>query len=154
MAKYRLTWTGDGSLDLSQVLDDRGVPIVLTKPGAEAVVTEGGYRHPLVQRCLKSGLKATPLDGPVTQAAAPPAPKAPAVPKTAPEPAPVKEPTPKKVEMKDAFTSASDLSIKSAAATVEPDAEPVEESTATTDDDDETDSSPSKPKRGRRGRSK
>lgn len=155
MAKYRLTWTGDGSLDLSQVRDDQGIPIVLIKPGAETVVTEDGYRHPLVQRYLTRGLKATLLDGPVTQAAAPPAPKAPpAVPKMASEPALVKEPAPKKVELKDVMTSASDLSLKSATATVESEAVESEEETPTTTGDDETDLSPSTPRKGRKGRSK
>ena len=94
MAKHRLTWTGDGSLDLSQVLDDRGVPILFPKKNAEAVVTEGALKHPLVQRYLKpgGGLKSEPLgEGPAVPAAPAAAPAAP--PKPKPEPAP--EPKPK-----------------------------------------------------------
>jgi hypothetical protein len=143
MAKHRLTWTGDGSLDLSQVPDERGVPIVFTKPGDEAVVNEGSYRHPLVQRYLKSGLKAESLDGAVPQAPAP-APKAPAVPKTAPEPKPpAKEP--EKVEVKDVMTSADKLDVKPKATTE------AESSDKGTKDEP----APSKPKpRSRKGRSK
>ena len=151
MAKYRLTWTGDGSLDLSQVPDDRGVPIVFTKPGDTAVVNEGSYRHPLVQRYLKSGLKADSPDGAVQQAPAP-APKAPAVPKTAPEPTPpAKEPETKKVEAKDVMTSASKLDVKPTATTG------VETETESADKGAKDEPAPSKPKfkgRGSKGRSK
>jgi hypothetical protein len=149
MAKYRLTWTGDGSLDLSQVPDDRGVPIVFTKKGAEAVVDEGSYRHPLVQRCLKSGLEATSLEsGVVQQAPAPP--KAPAVPKTAPEPkAPAEPPkeTPK-VEVADKVTMTERLSVT-------PTSTAKAEDTAAKDAGEKDEPAPSKPKaKGRKGRSK
>jgi outer membrane biosynthesis protein TonB len=97
MDKYRLTWKGDGSLDLSQVLDDRGQPIVLAEKGAGANVDAVTFKHPLVQHYLKAGLEATKLGGPAPVSAPAPAPAAapkPA-PKAAPKPEPPKEEPPK-----------------------------------------------------------
>lgn len=61
MTKYRLTWTGDGSLDLSQILDERGRPVVLTQKGAKAIVSAATYQHPLIRHYEKSGLKGEKL---------------------------------------------------------------------------------------------
>jgi len=91
MAKHRLTWTGDGSLDLSQVLDDRGIPILFPKTGAEVIVNEGTLTHPFVQRYLKpgAGLKNEVVgNGPAVPAAPAAAPAAPPTPKPAPTPDP------------------------------------------------------------------
>lgn len=93
MAKHRLTWTGDGSLDLSQVLDDRGIPILFPKTGAAVIVRESALKHPLVQRYLKpgAGMKSEVVgEGPAVPAApaAAPAPAAPPKPKPAPAPDP------------------------------------------------------------------
>jgi len=107
MDKYRLTWQGDGSLDLSQVLDDRGQPILLTEKGAGATVDAVTYQHPLVQHYLKSGLQGAPLGAPapVAQAAAAPSP--------APKPAPPKAPPePKKAEPPKVEPTKVDLSDK------------------------------------------
>jgi len=100
MQKYSLTWQGDGSLDLSQVLDDRGVPIIFSAKGAIAVVDMQTYKHPHIQNYLRAGLVATPLGTPTPEpVAAPPptisAPKPllPAVPRAEP-PSPPVPPTP------------------------------------------------------------
>lgn len=97
MDKYRLTWQGTGSLDLSQVLDDRGQPVVLPTKGAQATVNAATYMHPLVQHYLKSGLKAEKLGGPPTAAPTPPAPTPPPPPKAkeAAPPKPAAKPEPK-----------------------------------------------------------
>lgn len=165
MAKHRLTWTGDGSLDLSQVLDDRGVPIIFTKKGDEAVVNEGSYRHPLVQRCLKSGLTATSLDGAAPQAPAP-VKAAPAAPKAAPAPPPPKKEEPKvqpkeepkeapkkeEVKLADTLTPTEKLTVKTTAFSSE---DPTEKRTTEDEGDtDEPESSKPKSSKGRKGRSK
>ena len=109
MAKHRLTWTGDGSLDLTQVLDDRGIPILFPKKGADVIVRDGALTHPFIQRYLKpgAGLKAEQVgDGPAVPAAPAAAPAAPPKPKPAPTPDPKpkeeKAPEPEaKAEMKE-----------------------------------------------------
>lgn len=87
MRKYCLTWQGDGSLDLSQVLDDGGVPIIFPTKGAAAVVDEQTYKHPHVQNYLRAGLVATQLGTPAPEPVAAP-PPAVVAPKPTPAPAP------------------------------------------------------------------
>jgi len=87
MPKYRLTWHGGGALDLSQVLDERGIPVLFTKPGDSVVVDGGTFKHPLIQRYTKQGIQAEEVA--TKQQAARPAPVA--VP-AAPVPAPQKTP--------------------------------------------------------------
>jgi len=96
MAKYRLIWERDGALDLSQVLDDRGKPILLTEKGAFVTVDAAALQHPVVKRYLGSGLKQESLEGtppvtPASPAAAPTSVKAtpPSAPEPKPEPAPI-----------------------------------------------------------------
>ncbi len=121
MAKHRLTWTGDGSLDLSQVLDDRGIPILFPKTGAAVIVRDNALKHPLVLRYLKpgAGMKSEVVgEGPAVPAApaaAAPAPAAPPKPKPAPAPdpkpkekAPEPEAKAKKEENTFSSTKASD----------------------------------------------
>jgi len=114
MPHYRLTWTGDGSLDLSAVLDVRGKPILFDKKGAQAVVDEISLKHPVVTRYGKAGmLVAEDLSNRVAQqaptppaapaATAPPKLKPPAPPAPPPEP-PKEEPPPKPPE-EDVVTS-------------------------------------------------
>lgn len=62
--KYRLTWRGEGSLDLSQILDVRGIPILFAKKEAVIVVDEGTVRHPLIQQYVGTKLTAEPIDVP------------------------------------------------------------------------------------------
>jgi hypothetical protein len=71
MVKYRLTWQGAGALDLSQVTDDAGLPVLFAGPGSIVVVNDGTLRHPLVQNYLHDGLKAERL-GPAIEAPPPP----------------------------------------------------------------------------------
>ena len=106
MAKHRLTWTGDGSLDLSQVLDERGIPILFPKTGAAVIVRESALKHPLVQRYLKPGAGMTSEvvgEGPAVPAApaAAPAPTAPPKPKPAPDPEPKEKAPEAKAEKKE-----------------------------------------------------
>lgn len=129
MDKYRLTWKGDGSLDLSQVLDDRGQPIVLTEKGAGATVDAVTYKHPLVQHYLKSGLEGQKLGGPAPVAT--PAPAATAAPKPAPKAAPKPEPPKeeppkepkvetKKVDLKDPVSVEEKPAVVTSAKAEEP----------------------------------
>lgn len=80
MQKYCLEWQGAGSLDLSQILDEHGVPVSFPRPGATAIVDARTFAHPHVQNYLKSGLKGTAV-GPgvstVVEAAPTPAPPTP-----------------------------------------------------------------------------
>lgn len=94
--KYRLVRTDLGALDLSQVLDDQGRPILLKKMGDFVIVNEPTSKHPLIQRFIGAGLKVeevslTPVQGPATPVAsavtAPPKPT-PEPPKPAPAPTP------------------------------------------------------------------
>lgn len=65
MATYRLVWSGDGALDLSQVLDTRGRPIVLSPQQRTVSVVEEALKNPYIQRYLTTPqLKAELLDGP------------------------------------------------------------------------------------------
>lgn len=73
MGKHRLTWTGDGALDLSQILDDRGVPVQFTQKGQSVAVPSAVVAHPVIKRYLKSGLVAEALDVQITTSA--PAPR-------------------------------------------------------------------------------
>ena len=89
MAKYRLTWRGSGALDLSQVTDDSGLPILFVKPGDHVLVNAGTFRHPLVQNYVNRGIDVEEL-GVVT---APPAPPPVVIPPViTPKPEPVPEP--------------------------------------------------------------
>lgn len=53
---YRLTWNGTGSLDLPQILDLRGRPVLLTQKEPTCFVTEQTFGHPLLQAHLNAGL--------------------------------------------------------------------------------------------------
>jgi hypothetical protein len=91
MQKYRLEWQGVGSLDLSQILDEHGVPVIFPRPGAVAIVDARTFAHPHVQNYLKAGLVGTligPGATPVIKVDAPPAPPAPppSVPEVTPPP--------------------------------------------------------------------
>lgn len=81
MATYRLVWSGDGALDLSQVLDTRGRPIVLSSQQRAVSIVEEALKSPYVQRYLSTPyLKAELLDGPkpiMSPPATPPAPVSP-----------------------------------------------------------------------------
>jgi hypothetical protein len=88
--KYRIVRTDPGVLDLSQVLDDRGKPILLSGVGAATVVDEHTLKHPLVARYVGAGLAAEEVS--LTPVQAPATPVVPAA--TAPPPAPPPKPTP------------------------------------------------------------
>lgn len=118
MPNYRLTWNGDGSLDLSAVLDVQGKPILFDKKGAQAVVDENSLKHPVISRYGKAGMlvaedlsnvvaKQAPTPPAAPAATAPPAPKA--APKPAPppeEPPPKEEPPKEEPPKEDVVTSA------------------------------------------------
>lgn len=96
--KYRLVRTEVGVLDLSQVLDDQGRPILLDGVGAEVVVAEHVVKHPLVARYVGAGIQAEEIPVqvprvPVTPAVSAP-PPAPPVAKPAPTAPTVVEPEP------------------------------------------------------------
>lgn len=154
MAKHRLTWNGHGSLDLSQVLDVRGVPILFPKPGTAVVVDENTLRHPIVQRYLKSpSLEAVNLDGPAAAPApvkaAPPPPPPPApTPEPMPEPTPILEPpvTPPPPSTPEDATATTPVEADDKAEVSE-----GEETEKSPTEDPETSS---KRKRGSRGRSR
>lgn len=132
MDKYRLTWQGDGSLDLSQVLDDRGVPIVLATRGAGATVDAVTFQHPLVQHYLKSGLEAAKLGAPApvaapaaTMTATPVAPD-PAPEEAPPEPPkepPKEEPKTHEVDLKDSMSVEEKPVVVTSTKEEEPDAD-------------------------------
>jgi hypothetical protein len=134
MPKYRLTWQGGGALDLSQVLDERGVPVLFTKPGDSVVVDGGTFGHPLVQRYVGSGLKAEEADTKATMQAATPAPPPPAPPiaKVATEPPPA--PEPEKVKVKDTATVDDKFDVTPSAKDedVQPDEKPADKAGETT----------------------
>jgi hypothetical protein len=113
--KYRLVRTDPGVLDLSQVLDDQGKPILLSKQGAEVVVDENTLKHPLVARYVGAGLHAeevslTPVQAPATPVvpaatAPPPAPPPPEPPKKEPVAPPPEETKPAEEVMTSTDTS-------------------------------------------------
>jgi len=73
MATYRLTWSGTGVLDLSQVLDTRGRPIVLSAQQPVISIPESVLKNPYIQRYLGGDLTAELIDGPKpTEPASPP----------------------------------------------------------------------------------
>ena len=76
MVKYRLTWRGTGALDLSQVLDECGMPVLFTRPGECVLVSAGTYRHPTIQGYVGHGLQADEI-GTTPVAVAPPSPTLP-----------------------------------------------------------------------------
>lgn len=117
MPKYRLTWQGTGALDLSQVLDVRGKPVLLTKPGDSVVVDRGTYGHPLVQRYVGSGLKVDEIGTktPVQAAPAPPPPAPPPAAKTAIEPPSSPKTSAKEVGLTDAVEVDESLAILTSA---------------------------------------
>lgn len=89
MQKYRLKWTGEGALDLSQVLDEHGMPITFPRTGTAVIVHKASFQHPLVQRYLRTGLVADKLSS-VADTSKPPLAPPPTPPKAEP-PLPVKE---------------------------------------------------------------
>jgi len=153
MAKHRLTWNGHGSLDLSQVLDVRGVPILFPKPGTAVVVDENTLRHPIVQRYLKSpSLEAVNLDGP---AAAPAPVKAapPPPPPPAPTPEPMPEPTPEPEAPVTPPPSVPEAATASTSVEADEDAKSSEEEETEKNTTEEPGTS-SKHRRSSRGRSR
>jgi hypothetical protein len=91
--KYRLVRTAPGVLDLSQVLDDQGRPVLLRALSDYAVVDAGTAQHPLVTRFVGAGLAIEEISP--TPAAGPAIPvPVPTVPKTIVTPAPAPAPTP------------------------------------------------------------
>ncbi|MGD9209166.1 MAG: hypothetical protein PVI90_00245 [Desulfobacteraceae bacterium] len=56
--QYCLTWQKNTPLDLSQILDTRGRPVVFIGKGANVTVDAITYKHPLIQKYLKCGLSA------------------------------------------------------------------------------------------------
>ena len=124
MAKYRLTWRGTGALDLSQVLDECGVPVLFTKPGDSVLLNAGTFRHPLVQSCIGHGIEvetiglpAAPMTSP---APLPPALRIVAPVVTSPPPLPPPPPPPVQEPVIEAPTPAPSPSPE-----VIPDTEPV-----------------------------
>lgn len=98
MANYKLTRTGNGALDLSQVLDTSGNPIVFRRKGDACVVSALNATHPLVQRYNGHGLLIQEISlkvggAPAVPAAAP-APPTPAQPSPGTEDGPVAATTP------------------------------------------------------------
>jgi outer membrane biosynthesis protein TonB len=107
--KYRLVRTDPGVLDLSQVLDEQGKPVLLKKAGDFAVVNETATQHPLIKRFIGAGLQLeevslTPVQAPATpvvdKVTAPPKP-APEPPKPEPTPPPEPPPAPPEVVTKE-----------------------------------------------------
>ena len=85
MANFKLTRTGDGALDLSQVPDIHGRPVVLGHKGASAVVSGPNAKSRVVKRYSGHGLLVEEINPKVGGA--------PAVPATAPAPpTPVQSP--------------------------------------------------------------
>jgi len=102
--KYRLVRTAPGVLDLSQVLDDQGRPVLLRALNDFAVVNEATAQHPLVKRFVDAGIRVEEVSlTPGSVPAVPVVDKVTAPPKPAPAPAPepkvfVPEAPPPKVE--------------------------------------------------------
>lgn len=85
--KYRLVRTDPGVLDLSQVLDEQGRPVLLKKANDFAIVDEATSKHPTIQRFVGAGLKLEEVSlTPVQAPAIPMVDKVTAPPKPAPEP--------------------------------------------------------------------
>jgi type IV secretory pathway VirB10-like protein len=85
--KYRLVRTDPGVLDLSQVLDEQGRPVLLKKANDFAVVDEVTSQHPMVQRFIGAGLKLEEVSLTPVQAPATPVVEVTAPPKPPPKPA-------------------------------------------------------------------
>jgi len=65
MATFLLTWRGTGALDLSQVLDQSGQPVLFPQSGTSVLVHSSVLQHPFVKRYVNERLlEATSLDGP------------------------------------------------------------------------------------------
>jgi hypothetical protein len=97
MVKYRLTWQGTGALDLSQVADETGMPVLFTRPGDSVIITAGTFQHPFVQSYLSNGLQAERLGAVIEPASTPlklAAPPSPELPPPLPPPPPPPEPLP------------------------------------------------------------
>lgn len=96
--KFRLIRTDVGVLDLTQVLDDQGRPLLLRGKGAEVVVAEHALKHPLVARYIDAGIEAVeiPVQVPSVPVASgvPAPPPTPPVAKPAPVAPPVRKPEP------------------------------------------------------------
>lgn len=127
MANYKLTRTGDGALDLSQVPDASGRPVVLQRKGDSCVVNELNAKHPLVQRYKGHGLLveeiSLKIDG------------APAVPATAPAP-PTPAPLPPVTEgSTPAIEPEPPASVPAAAPETPPTTEPAADSASVEPDD-------------------
>lgn len=60
--KYRLIWQKSTPLDLSQILDDRGRPVVFIGKGANVTIDAITYKHPLVQKYCGNGLDIEVID--------------------------------------------------------------------------------------------
>lgn len=85
MATYRLVWSGDGALDLSQVLDTRGRPIVLSPQQRAVSVKDEALKNSHIQRYLATPyLTAELLDGPKPVVSPPAAASPPSPPKATP----------------------------------------------------------------------
>jgi hypothetical protein len=150
--KYRLVRTDPGVLDLSQVLDDAGRPVVLKNTGDAAVVNEATTKHPLVRRFIGAGLKVeevslTPVQAPATpvvdKVTAPP--KPPPTPAPAPKPAPVTA-TPVKPQVKPIVPDTKPVKEPAPVETVLD--KPVEDAPEKTED--ETDKKPRSTKKSSR----
>lgn len=135
MATYRLVWTGDGALDLSQVLDTRGRPIVLSPKQCTVSVKDEALKNSHVQRYLATPyLTAELLDGPKPVVSPPLAPPPPtpvvAVAKAAPMTPPVARP----------IAVADPVVIKETLTVATSSAEPPSPSTPPSDTETETES--------------
>ena len=64
--QYCLTWQKNTPLDLSQILDTRGRPVVFIGKGANVTIDAVTYKHPLIQKYLKCGLSAR-ANSPITK---------------------------------------------------------------------------------------
>ena len=121
MATYRLVWSGDGALDLSQILDTRGRPIVLSPRQRIVSIASDVLKSPYLQRYLATPhLKAELLDGSVTPTVPPPTtPPAPVViakatPVVSPEP--VTPPVKTEVDVSDPIMTKETLTVETSSA--------------------------------------
>jgi hypothetical protein len=91
MTKVRLTWCGQGALDLSHLTTDEGLPLMFAAPGCTAVVSTDTTKHPLLSSFLKplGDLHSVDAESPEEPLVAAPSPEPPP-----PEPVPEKESTP------------------------------------------------------------
>lgn len=60
--KYRLTWQKDTPLDLSQILDTRGRPVIFTGKNTSVIIDGITYTHPLIQKYCGKGINAEIID--------------------------------------------------------------------------------------------